>query len=258
MTNCLWCGEITRTKSMNSQWRWTKSAYLIEKLDITLNDQIKSLVNSKARFSMLLSEARSNLAAHREEVKAKARTEDWKRATLQRWRNAASVFKSSSECPGDQIVDCDLDAWVGKQCTLDSCPEIPDASEVSCGRWQQIYRKVVVAPDAGGLSCPDLSRSKKCNQKKCPVDCIMSEWLVHCEGGVRSYTRSLLTKPKNGGLSCNINVETGLQQNVMRPWLHSSSLDSLDTLFSCMPWWFTVACQARVDSLEPSGPLKEK
>ena len=52
-----------------------KSAYLIEKLDITLNDQIKSLVNSKARFSMLLSEARSNLAAHREEVKAKARTE---------------------------------------------------------------------------------------------------------------------------------------------------------------------------------------
>ena len=106
MTNCLWCGEITRTKSMNSQWRWTKA-----------------LISSK---------------------------------------------------------DSRLHAWVGKQCTVecdDSCPEIPDASEAySGGGWQEIYRKVVVAPDAGGLSCPDLSRTKKCSQKKCPVDCIMSEW----------------------------------------------------------------------------------
>jgi len=48
-----------------------KNAFLFEELQITLNDQIKILVNSKARFSMLLSEARSNLAADREEVKAK-------------------------------------------------------------------------------------------------------------------------------------------------------------------------------------------
>jgi len=215
-----------------------KNAYLFEELKITLNDQIKILVNSKARFSMLLSEARSNLAADREEVKAKQEqkielervyiAEMKKCCERVKWimfqdmcalivvRNA--VLEASTECPGDQIVDCDLDAWVGKQCTVecdDSCPEIPDASEVySCGGWQEIYRKVVVAPDACGLSCPDLSRTKKCNQKKCPVDCVMSEWsgwskcTADCEGGVRSHTRSLLTKPKNGGLSCNTNEET--------------------------------------------------
>ena len=125
-----------------------------------------------------------------------------------------AVLESLSECPGDQIVDCDLDAWVGKQCTVecdDSCPEIPDASEVSCGRWQEIYRKVVVAPDAGGLSCPDLSRTKKCNQKKCPVDCIMSEWeefgltqLAHQTQEWRSFMQH----------QCG---DRGLQQNVMRP-----------------------------------------
>ena len=48
-----------------------KNAYMFEELKITLNDQIRLLANSKARCSMMLSEARSNLAADREEVKAK-------------------------------------------------------------------------------------------------------------------------------------------------------------------------------------------
>jgi len=216
-----------------------KNAYLFEELQITLNDQIKILVNSKARFSMLLSEARSNLAADREEVKSKQQqktelervyiAEMKKCCERVKWimfqdmcalivvRNA--VLATSGDCPGNQIVDCDIDNWVGKQCTVpcdDACPAIPDATEVyECGGWQEIYRKVVVAPpDECGLRCPDLSRTKKCNQKKCPVDCVMSEWsgwskcTADCEGGVRSKTRSILTKPKNGGLSCNTNEET--------------------------------------------------
>ena len=40
---------------------------------------------------------------------------------------------------------------------------------------------------------------------------------VHSEGGVQSYTRSLLTKPKKGGFSCNTNVPftcgSGLSQS---------------------------------------------
>ena len=48
-----------------------KNSFLFEELKISLNDQIQLLANSKARFSMMLSEARSNLAADREEVKAK-------------------------------------------------------------------------------------------------------------------------------------------------------------------------------------------
>merc|ERR1712166_1568058 len=48
-----------------------KNAFMFEELKMELNDQIQILANSKARFSMMLSESRSNLAADREEVKAK-------------------------------------------------------------------------------------------------------------------------------------------------------------------------------------------
>merc|ERR1719345_667372 len=48
-----------------------KNAYMFEELKILLNDQITMLANTKARFAMMLSEARSNLAADRSEVKSK-------------------------------------------------------------------------------------------------------------------------------------------------------------------------------------------
>jgi len=215
-----------------------KNAFMFEELKITLNDQIQIMVNTKARFAMMLSEARSNLAADRSEVKSKQQQKDeLDRVYIDEMKKCCerikwimfqdmcaiivvrnSVLSTSGECPGNAIADCDVDAWVGKQCTVecdDTCPEIPDASEVyECGGWQEIYRKVVVAPDGCGLQCPDLSRTKKCNQKKCPVNCEMSEWsgwskcTADCEGGVRSHTRSLMVKPKNGGLSCNTNEET--------------------------------------------------
>jgi len=215
-----------------------KNAYMFEELKITLNDQIQLLSNSKARFAMMLSEARSNLAADREEVKAKEQQKNdvdknfiafmKKCCERVKWimfqdmcalivvRNAA--LETSSECPGNQIVDCDVDNWVGQKCTVDcddECPAVPDASEVyTCGGWQTVNRKIVVSPDACGLQCPQLSRTKKCNQRKCPVNCEMSEWsgwskcTAECEGGVRSRTRSLLVKPKNGGIACNTAEET--------------------------------------------------
>merc|ERR1719198_1330000 len=216
-----------------------KNAYLFEELQITLNDQIQLLSNSKARFSMTLSEARSNLAADREEVKSKEQQKmDLEKAYIDfmkkccervKWimfqdmcalivvRNA--VLESSTTCPGQEIVDCDVDNWVGKKCTVecdDSCPAVPDPTEVyECGGWQEIYRKVVVSPPNDcGLRCPELTRTKKCNQKKCPVDCVMSEWsgwskcTAECEGGVRSRTRSLVVNPKNGGIACNTAEET--------------------------------------------------
>jgi len=243
-----------------------KNAYLFEELQITLNDQIQLLANSKARFAMMLSEARSNLAADREEVKAKDQQKlDVEKAYLAfmklccervKWimfqdmcalivvRNA--VMESSTTCPGEQIVDCDVDNWVGKKCTVecdDSCPAVPDATEVyECGGWQDIYRKIVVdPPDECGLRCPALSRTKKCNQKKCPVDCVMSEWsgwskcTADCEGGVRSQTRSLLVKPKNGGIACNTAEETEA--------CNTMSCDRDCTLAPWTPWEpCSVAC----------------
>ena len=63
-------------------------------------------------------------------------------------RNA--VLESSTTCPGQEIMDCDVANLVGKKCTVewdDSCSAVPDATEVyECGGWQEIYRKIVVNP----------------------------------------------------------------------------------------------------------------
>jgi len=216
-----------------------KNAYLFEELKITLNDQIKVLSNSKARFSMMLSEARSNLAADRTEKQSKEQQKvDLETAYIRfmkkccdriKWimfqdmcalvvvRNA--VLVTSTVCPGEEIVDCDVDNWVAKACSVkcdDDCPAVPDPTQVyECGGWQEVSRKKVVdPPDECGLRCPALTRTKKCNQNRCPVDCVMSEWsgfskcTADCEGGVRSHTRSLMVKPINGGTACNTNQES--------------------------------------------------
>jgi len=243
-----------------------KNAFMFEELKVTLNDQIKIMSNSKARFSMLLSESRSNLAADREEVKAKQQQKhdvdvaylSFMKACCERvkWimfqdmcalivvRNA--VLETSTVCPGTSIVDCDVDFWVGAKCSVrcdDSCPEIPDPTEVyECGGWQQITRKIVVdPPDECGLRCPALSRQKKCNQAKCEVDCVLSEWSLwskctaECEGGVKSRTRALMVKPLNGGMACNTNSESEA--------CNTMSCDRDCTLIDWTPWSpCSVAC----------------
>merc|ERR1719258_342090 len=73
---------------------------------------------------------------------------------------------------------------------------------------------IVVRANEFGVKCPGLTRKRKCNQFKCPVDCVMSKWSGWskcsraCEGGTKGRTRSILVKPKNGGMSCNTAQES--------------------------------------------------
>jgi len=59
------------------------------------------------------------------------------------------------------------------------------------------------------VKCPRLSLYKRCGQYHCPINCDMSAWsgwskcTAECGGGLQSHTRSILTKPKNGGMACN-------------------------------------------------------
>lgn len=70
-------------------------------------------------------------------------------------------------------------------------------------------REIVVPNDDCGINCPRLSLFKRCGQYHCPINCDMSEWsgwskcTAECGGGLQSHTRSILVKPKNGGLACN-------------------------------------------------------
>merc|ERR1719359_203207 len=70
-------------------------------------------------------------------------------------------------------------------------------------------REIVAQADECGIACPSTNKEIRCGQFKCPVDCLMSAWSgfgacsAECEGGIKSQTRSILIKPKNGGKSCD-------------------------------------------------------
>jgi len=194
-----------------------------------LNAQIELGTAAKARFGMLLAEARSNMAADREEVKvlqkAKAEldvqyysfmTECQKRISwilssdmcgIKVVRNA--LLTNSTVSPSAGIQDCSMGDWVPAACTV-SCDDTCTPSQpFKCGGWQLMTRPVVVTPDTYGIKCPQKQKQKRCGQHLCPTDCAMSEWsgwsacTAECEGGLESKTRSVTTKPKNGGVQCN-------------------------------------------------------
>merc|ERR1719361_1716284 len=127
------------------------------------------------------------------------------------------LLEHSTKTPPSKFSDCDFSDWVSKtgecfaptgQAILcdDTCPR---ADPYKCGGSETMKRDIVVLPDLYGMKCPQLEREKKCGQKKCPVDCLMSEWsgwskcTKDCESGVESKTRDVLTKPKNGGRGCD-------------------------------------------------------
>jgi len=117
------------------------------------------------------------------------------------------VMKESSDCAPKLIDDCVVTPWTPEACSVDCDDACPEA--VGCGGTQRLTRDAIVRPNQCGIKCPVFTVIRKCNQFKCPVDCLMSRWSgwskcsKDCEGGVEERTRSILTKPKNGGQSCS-------------------------------------------------------
>jgi hypothetical protein len=123
------------------------------------------------------------------------------------------VFSKVS--PPGKIVDCAVTNYIPGECSMpcdDACPNKNDP--YACGGWQTLSREIMVAANEFGIKCPGLTRPRKCNQIKCPVDCVMSRWSSwskcskDCEGGVQGHTRNIITKPKNGGKKCNTAQES--------------------------------------------------
>lgn len=238
-----------------------KNQVEFEEIKSNLNEQIRMLVKSKARFQQLLAEARANLAADRAELKEKyiqkkklneqyyaymalcKKRIAWilgqDMCAIKTVRNA--VLENSTVCPSAQIQDCVMDAWVPEQCSV-SCDDSCDPNEpFKCGGWQKMTRKPVASNDDCGIKCPVTEKYKRCGQYLCPIDCHMSMWsgwskcTAECEGGLQSHTRSIQVKPKNGGESCNT-VEESRPCNTM-------SCDRDCRLQAWTPWSpCSVAC----------------
>merc|ERR1719410_2765542 len=134
---------------------------------------------------------------------------------VRRVRN--ELLEKSTLTPPHMFSDCDFSDWHSKfgECIAptgiailcdDTCPR---EDPYQCGGFETMKRDIVVRPDDNGMQCPNLEREKKCGQKKCPVDCVMSEWsgwskcTKECESGVQAKTRDVQTKPKHGGKWCD-------------------------------------------------------
>uniref|UniRef100_A0A0B6YS03 Spondin-like TSP1 domain-containing protein n=1 Tax=Arion vulgaris TaxID=1028688 RepID=A0A0B6YS03_9EUPU len=104
-----------------------------------------------------------------------------------------------------QAVDCMLTPW-------------SDWSEcsVSCGVGVVMKTRMVkIEPQNGGNKCQGkLIKKKKCRQKKCATDCVMTEWgeWSSCSetcgnNAVQIRKRQRLQRPLHGGLACPSKME---------------------------------------------------
>jgi len=267
------CGLLHDTMSL--EWGKFKDSYDDLKHEMDTNQaaflnlradlisQMEVAMTAKGRFMMMLAEAISNLNADQSEQGKKERQRrsldvqyykfmaDCRRVIEEIvYTNICAVIKVRNEVMSHskeiEITDCDVTDFIPGDCSVmcdDSCPLIfgPNDDPYKCGGWQTLSREIIVQPNKDGVKCPALVRKKKCNQQRCPVNCEQSMWsewskcTKDCEGGVRGRTRSIMTKPKNGGESCNTVSETQA--------CHTGSCDRDCSLDPWTPWGFcTMAC----------------
>jgi len=202
-----------------------------------INEEISVISDQKTKHMEVLAETISKINADTEEMNEKNEQE---RLLKEEFEKTCQIFREkiteilytricavrkvrnellqkSTLTPPSKFSDCDFSDWHSKtgQCIApdgaailcdDTCPN-PDPYK--CGGYETMKRDVVVLPDDNGMQCPNLEREKKCGQKKCPVECLMSQWsgwskcTKDCESGVEAKTRSILVKPKHGGKGCD-------------------------------------------------------
>jgi len=202
-----------------------------------INDELAAINDDKTKYTEAQASTVSQINADTEEMNEK---DEQKRELTHDFDKTCATFRAkiteilftkicavrkvrnellvnSKVSPPSNVSDCDFSDWASKtgECMGeggvpilcdDTCPQ---KDPYKCGGSEIMKRDVVVIPNANGMKCPPLERQKKCGQKKCPIDCVLSAWsgwskcTKDCESGVQGKTRSILTKPKNGGVACD-------------------------------------------------------
>jgi uncharacterized protein YegL len=195
-----------------------------------MNDHIAALTATKAAFQNTLGEATAGINAnvdaqnekHEELAQFEAEYKDvWGacEATLQNLvftrmcgtkkvrGELADQLSGEGDKKPDIILDCEVGEFIPGQCSS-ACDQ-----EMKGGNLM-MTREVIQNNNDLGTLCPANEYAMRCNQIKCPVNCKMSKWSAfskcskECESGVQSRTRFIITEPKNGGESCDVNAES--------------------------------------------------
>eukprot|EP00747_Dinoflagellata_sp_TGD_P165855 gnl/TRDRNA2_/TRDRNA2_187797_c0_seq1.p1 gnl/TRDRNA2_/TRDRNA2_187797_c0~~gnl/TRDRNA2_/TRDRNA2_187797_c0_seq1.p1 ORF type:complete len:900 (-),score=215.98 gnl/TRDRNA2_/TRDRNA2_187797_c0_seq1:123-2423(-) len=127
-------------------------------------------------------------------------------ATIVSTKKLHAEMKKGAGADGLFVGDCVVSDWIRGPCSK-KCGE---------GGLQNFTREVIKAEkDTGGrrrrdgvppYKCPDTLMTRSCNEKKCPVDGVMSRWEEWsqcsraCGGGTRTRHRTILQEAQYGGL----------------------------------------------------------
>lgn len=106
---------------------------------------------------------------------------------------------------GEKVIipDCEVSEWRFSVCSK-ACKKNHD----DVVGTMDAVRTVVQVAALHGASCPPLTAKLPCNDKPCPTDCEVSEWLEWgscskaCGGGTASRTRKVTAQVKDGGKKC--------------------------------------------------------
>eukprot|EP01004_Peranema_trichophorum_P002386 NODE_144_length_3469_cov_340.552002_g122_i1.p1 GENE.NODE_144_length_3469_cov_340.552002_g122_i1~~NODE_144_length_3469_cov_340.552002_g122_i1.p1 ORF type:complete len:1105 (-),score=461.08 NODE_144_length_3469_cov_340.552002_g122_i1:155-2980(-) len=105
-------------------------------------------------------------------------------------------------------VPCPIDCLMGAWSTWTPC-------SVSCGGGiTSRSRPIAIASSFGGQACQATEENKRCNEKACPIDCVMGTWGTWstcnrvCGGGSQIRTRSIVVASSVGGKECEATSES--------------------------------------------------
>lgn len=117
---------------------------------------------------------------------------------------------TSSETQDCGMGRCPIDCGIGNWNRWAACTK-------SCNTGTRSRTRNLTPPKHGGASCAVISsQAEACNAQACPVNCGIGEWQgwsqcdVTCGGGEQTRSR-VLTRPSEGGLSCDGHSRTDTQ-----------------------------------------------
>ena len=95
-----------------------------------------------------------------------------------------------------------------RPCEVSAWGEWSKCTQSCASGLQSRTRTVTKRAEDGGAACPGMKQTQPCNEKPCPIDCVVKSWgawgkcTQPCGGGTQTTTRGIRTTPQHGGKKC--------------------------------------------------------